>query len=325
MAMPNPPDRSVKGVPARFAVALGVATAFVAFLTIDQSHWWRLKPDYAFGWLVPALVLFIIVDRWQRIRATLNPTAPSPLPRWLKTLASVVAGLALGLGLLIFILGALYRASEGASQPGSIALAAGFSGILLGMIYFPNSTGRSRRRQCQSRAVAPSFRRANPCDSALSFSRLDLDVVGAPRDRPREFIEPFPSSMGGNGCLVRVRRPKPSNSSAGKRARSSPWSSGSGRGLFRHPFAHGLPFCGVLFGGRFFKKVLAKSPPRSCSAGPCLRHKPAAEPVLDGLGLCLRKRCDRRTASRYNRLCRAGPYLRGVILHVATFSGVELA
>jgi len=131
-----PEQGSTQGVPVRFAVALAVGAAFVIFITVDQSHWWRLKPDYAFGWLVPVFVAFLVADRWRRIRNVLHPAAPSPLPPWLKVVTNVAAGAALALGLVVFLFGALYRSGEGPTQPGSFALAAGFSGILLGMVYF---------------------------------------------------------------------------------------------------------------------------------------------------------------------------------------------
>jgi exosortase/archaeosortase family protein len=139
--MPNSRERFAAGVPARFIAALAIASAFVVFIAVDQSHWWRLKPDYAFGWLVPALVVFLVLDRWQRLKDVLRPAGPCPLPRWQKTIVSAFAGGAFGLGLLIFVLGAMYRAGEGPTQPGSFALAAGFSGVLLGMIYFNSAEG----------------------------------------------------------------------------------------------------------------------------------------------------------------------------------------
>ncbi len=123
-------------------MALLVASGFVAFITVDQSHWWRLKPDYAFGWLVPIFVVFLVADRWRKLRNIVNSGGKSPLPRWLKSVTGFAAGAALGVGLVIFILGAIYRADEGSSQPGSFALAAGFSGILIGMIYLNTPEGR---------------------------------------------------------------------------------------------------------------------------------------------------------------------------------------
>lgn len=140
--MPNAPERTAKGVPSRFAAALAIASAFGAFITVDQSHWWKMKPDYAFGWLVPALVVFVVVDRWKRLRNILSPARPSPLPAWVGAIASWAAGAALGSGLLVFLFGAAYRAGAGPSQPGSFALAAGFAGILLGMVYFNAPDGR---------------------------------------------------------------------------------------------------------------------------------------------------------------------------------------
>ena len=56
-------------VPGAFRAALALALGFVGFVAWDQSHWWRVKEDYSFGWLVPALVAFVVVDRWALIRA----------------------------------------------------------------------------------------------------------------------------------------------------------------------------------------------------------------------------------------------------------------
>jgi exosortase/archaeosortase family protein len=134
--MPNNLSRLQAGVPDRFLATLAVALAFVGFLTVDQMYWWQLKPDYAFGWLVPVFVIYLVYERWPRLQEIFRATGPSPLPGWLHTLCTAVAGLALGGGLLLFLLAALYRAGVGSTQPGSLMLAAGFSGVLLGMIYF---------------------------------------------------------------------------------------------------------------------------------------------------------------------------------------------
>jgi exosortase/archaeosortase family protein len=130
------------GAPDRFLAALGLALAFMVFLTADQIHWWRLKPDYAFGWLVPIFVVYLVVDRWPKLGALCQPGDPSPLPRWAKATVATAAGFALASGLVLFSLGALYRAGSGASQPGSMALAAGFPGVLLGMVFFNVPDGR---------------------------------------------------------------------------------------------------------------------------------------------------------------------------------------
>jgi exosortase/archaeosortase family protein len=129
-------NRLRTGVPDRFLATLAVALAFMVFLTVDQIHWWRLKPDYAFGWLVPAFVVYLVIDRWPKLREVFRASGPSPLPRQMRGAMSVVAGLTLVWGLMVFLLGAFYRAGAGVTQPGSLALAIGFSGVLLGMVYF---------------------------------------------------------------------------------------------------------------------------------------------------------------------------------------------
>jgi exosortase/archaeosortase family protein len=124
-----------------FLAALCVGAAFMAFLAVDQAHWWRLKADYAFGWLVPVFVIFVVADRWTRLSAVFRVTGPSALPRWIQAALSIAMGGCLTLGLLFFLLGALYRASAGPTQPGSLAFAFGFAGTLVGMAYFNTPAG----------------------------------------------------------------------------------------------------------------------------------------------------------------------------------------
>jgi len=140
--MPNFIQRLGPGVPDRFLAALVVGLAFVVFLTVDQMHWWQSKPDYAFGWLVPLFVCYLIYDRWPRLQGLFRKIDPSPLPGWWQILTSAAALALLLVGLGLFLLAALYRAGAGSTQPGSLVLAAGFSGVLLGMIYFNVPAGR---------------------------------------------------------------------------------------------------------------------------------------------------------------------------------------
>jgi exosortase len=123
------------GISHRFAAVLGIGAAFVAFIAIDQCHWWALKPDYSFGWLVPLLVALIVADRWPRIRELFRSAEPSPLGLWQNRLSQVAAATTLLLGMVVFLFGAIYRAQQGPTQPGSFALAVGFPGILLGMVF----------------------------------------------------------------------------------------------------------------------------------------------------------------------------------------------
>jgi len=140
--MPNPAGRLLPGVPERFAAALAVAVPFVVFLAVDQAHWWQSKPDYAFGWLVPAFVVYLVYDRWGKLRKIFQSEGPSPLSQGLRRTVGFAAGAALGGGLIFFLVGAAYRAGAGVTQPGSLAMAIGFSGVLLGLIYFNVPDGR---------------------------------------------------------------------------------------------------------------------------------------------------------------------------------------
>src|SRR5262249_34855441 len=129
-------------IPVSFVAALAVALGFTVFLTIDQSHWWQLKPDYAFGWLVPVFVLYVVRERWPTLHSMIRGGGSSPLPAWLHRATTIAISLTLGFGLLVFVLGAIYRGGAGPTQPGSMALAMGFSCVLLGMIYFNVPEGR---------------------------------------------------------------------------------------------------------------------------------------------------------------------------------------
>ena len=124
-------------VPGPFLAALGLALGFTIFTAWDQSHWWRVKQDYSFGWLVPLFVLFVVHDRWPRILAGLGACAAAGSPRaaggqkWLLRLA---VGSSLALGVLMFLLGSFYRAGAGTSQPGTLAITLGMIGILLPLL-----------------------------------------------------------------------------------------------------------------------------------------------------------------------------------------------
>lgn len=124
-------------VPPPFLAALGLAAGFVSFTAWDQSHWWRVKQDYSFGWLVPLFVLFVVHDRWPQIVAALAACAEAGSPRaaggqkWLLRLG---AGGSLTLGVLFFLLGSFYRAGAGTSQPGTLAITLGTIGILLPLL-----------------------------------------------------------------------------------------------------------------------------------------------------------------------------------------------
>lgn len=141
------PAASREKTPPTFLAALGLAGGFMAFVAWDQSHWWRVKEDYSFGWIVPLFTAYIVYDRWPQITARLREAAgAAPAPRWARWTLNAAAVLGLVLGSVFFLLGAFYRAGAGTSQPGTFALTWGMIGIVLPLLFFnapaPDAAGR---------------------------------------------------------------------------------------------------------------------------------------------------------------------------------------
>lgn len=128
--------------PAGARIILGLGIAFMAFLVFDQSHWWRIKPDYAFGWLVPLFVGYVMRLRWPELVAAARASGPSTVSFATRLAIDAAVGTALLAGCLLFLLGALYRAGSGPTQPGSFVLAAGFAAIFPAVAYFAMPAAR---------------------------------------------------------------------------------------------------------------------------------------------------------------------------------------
>jgi len=125
-------------VPGTFLSALLLAAGFLAFVAWDQSHWWRTKEDYGFGWLVPLFVVYVVYDRWPHIVAALDDCAAPNSPRASgghKWALWFLVGGALLWGVLWFLLGAFYRAGAGSSQPGTLAITMGAAAIILPLLF----------------------------------------------------------------------------------------------------------------------------------------------------------------------------------------------
>lgn len=126
-----------KAVGGPFLTALLMSSGFLLFVMWDQSHWWRIKEDYTFGWLVPAFVAFVVYDRWAKISAAAADCAAPGSPRaagWGRWALRLLTGGLLAGGLVLFLLGALMRMSEGLSAPGTASLTLGASAIMLGLL-----------------------------------------------------------------------------------------------------------------------------------------------------------------------------------------------
>lgn len=146
--------------PAPFLAALGLSAGFMAFVAWDQSHWWKVKEDYSFGWLVPLFVAYVVYDRWPKIRLRLREAETGPtVPKWARWTLNITASLGLLAGALFFLLGAFYRAGAGTSQPGTFALTLGMVAIVLPLIFFnaPDGGPASLRAGSQGREPAKGF------------------------------------------------------------------------------------------------------------------------------------------------------------------------
>jgi Transmembrane exosortase (Exosortase_EpsH). len=136
--MSGPWQKASKELTGALLAALGLSAGFLAFVAWDQSHWWSTKEDYSFGWLVPAFVVFVVYDRWSRIVAAVMECRSAESARaegaakWVLRLG--VGGMMTG-GVLLFLLGAFYRAGAGASHPGTLAITMGASAIVLSLIF----------------------------------------------------------------------------------------------------------------------------------------------------------------------------------------------
>jgi exosortase len=136
--MTAPWKKWTAAVPGPFLAALLLGAGFLSFVAWDQSHWWRAKEDYSFGWLVPLFVAFVVHDRWPRIAAALRDCAAADSPRatggpgWL--LGAIFYTMLVG-GAGLFLIGALYRAGNDASYPGTLAITLGASALLLATLF----------------------------------------------------------------------------------------------------------------------------------------------------------------------------------------------
>lgn len=115
------------------------------FLIWDQHYWWKLRDEYAFGFIVPLFVAYVLYERWPKLARGLvagPETSPSTangsgsLGGVIRSVMGVVSGLMMGGGLLCFFAGTLYRAMEGQNLITSNFLAFGYANIVLGGAWY---------------------------------------------------------------------------------------------------------------------------------------------------------------------------------------------
>jgi len=128
-------------VPARrAAIALCGLTLFLIW---DQHHWWKLQDEYAFGFIVPLFVAYVLFERWPALSGALiqdksqgdQILAPQSPTAILYYSLSALAFLMVAAGLGAFLAGILYRAMEGQNLISSNFLAFGYANIVLGVAF----------------------------------------------------------------------------------------------------------------------------------------------------------------------------------------------
>lgn len=106
----------------------------MGFATWDQWAIWSTKQDYTFGYLVPAFSLYVLWERWFGLRPLLTGEAGlpgGPSAGWLKATAR---GLTM-LCLMVFSLGAAWRAIFGTGTVATMSIAFGLMGCFLGFAF----------------------------------------------------------------------------------------------------------------------------------------------------------------------------------------------
>lgn len=125
-------------------------SGLTAFLIWDQYFWWKLRDEYAFGFIVPLFVAYVLFERWpslqkgyvgesaeiggDSIKGELRPDN-SGTGRFFELGLTIVSSLMVAGGLLSFLVGSLYRAMEGQNLISSNFLAFGYANALLGTAF----------------------------------------------------------------------------------------------------------------------------------------------------------------------------------------------
>ncbi len=132
-------DPSLLDLPRQTLIAFGLLVLLVLFMIWDQFFWWQTNDEYSFGYLVPLFAAYVAYDRWPLIRGFLFGSSDGGSDRAQKTQSNsffvkffeAVALIGFFSGLSLYFIGGLLRAVSGPQNPASLAISAGFAGILL--------------------------------------------------------------------------------------------------------------------------------------------------------------------------------------------------
>jgi len=128
---PPSPAKPLSGEVIGLAV---IVLGMMSLATWDQWAIWSTKEDYTFGYLVPVFSLYVAWERWANLRPLLTgESVPvgAPSAGWLKLTARTLTMLCL----VVFALGAAWRAIFGTGTVATLAIAAGLMGCFLGFAF----------------------------------------------------------------------------------------------------------------------------------------------------------------------------------------------
>ena len=129
---------SLNSIPKPFLYACVFLLSLAGFMIWDQIYWWNNRDDYSFGFLVPLFALYVLFERKSEIMGYLMRYHGKHVEELKNSdrnfLTQAINVFFIGLfisGVLLFFLGALIRIATTPQNPASLAIAAGFSLILL--------------------------------------------------------------------------------------------------------------------------------------------------------------------------------------------------
>ena len=141
----NPPNKSfsIKSLARDQLGALCMLLGFAAYMIWDQLYWWKTRDDYSFGFLVPLFVIYVLYERLPVIGNYLSGKTDESKKSdstvqnssWLTQLLEWVAFAGFSAGICLFAIGALLRSVTGPQNPASLAISAGFSGLLISTVF----------------------------------------------------------------------------------------------------------------------------------------------------------------------------------------------
>ena len=163
---------SLRKIPLPHCFLAGFILLIVGALILDQKHWWDLRDDYLFGYLVPLFIGWIVYERWGLIRyiftrsadsvstpeakqwvSWIEETRPETVKqgfweKWFDGGAMFVAFF----GFVWILFAALYRAMEGPNLVTSQLLVMGYTAMLFSGVYvFSDRRFDGERIACSER------------------------------------------------------------------------------------------------------------------------------------------------------------------------------